>query len=88
MIEYFEMSAELEYIDSYIMLASHYQDIKDYDNMLLWLNKAIDKGSVDAMVNIGCYFRDINNYRTFQNISAIKYSLPDELYNFECFFII
>ena len=77
MVKYLEMSAELNYLDSYVLLASHYQDIKDYDNMLLWLNKAVDKGSVDAMINIGCHYRDIKNYDKMKEYFMMAYDKGD-----------
>ena len=48
-------------------LGLYFEKIKDYNNMKKYYDMAIERGSSDALHNMGCYYNDINDYEKIIN---------------------
>ena len=70
MVKYLKMSAELGYLDSYISLASYYQDIKDYDNIHRWMNN---------LLTISAYSSTLDLEAAKRGYELCDYHQPDKL---------
>jgi TPR repeat protein len=75
--KYDAMIKECDKICDYYTIGNYYKYIKDYDNMINYYIKAIEKGCTLSMINLSCYYGKFGDILKMQEYAELAASLEN-----------